>query len=109
MILSDCIHSRGHENSASLLELTTEKTHRELSVPHQSNGERKPARDQPSLDRVRELNAQWTTLKARSLKLLERDIPTVNKCLWDADLAVIWKDTDEIRVIRVQKYFRSGH
>lgn len=41
---------------------------------------------QALLDRMRELNAQWTTMKTRSLELADRDIPAVNKRLWDADL-----------------------
>ncbi|HEU4873958.1 MAG TPA: hypothetical protein VFT44_12740, partial [Pyrinomonadaceae bacterium] len=53
-----------------------------------------PRVNQPSLDRMRELNAQWTTLKARGTELLDRDIPAFNKRLWDAGLGAIWKDTD---------------
>jgi photosystem II stability/assembly factor-like uncharacterized protein len=53
-----------------------------------------PRVNQPSLDRMRELNAQWTTLKARGIELLERDIPAFNKRLWDAGVGPIWKDTD---------------
>ncbi len=52
-----------------------------------------PRVNQPSLDRMRELNAQWTTLKARGVELLERDIPAFNKRLWDAGLGAIWKDS----------------
>ena len=48
--------------------------------------------NQPSLDRLRELNAQWATLKARGNELLERDIPAFNKRLWDAGLGAIWKE-----------------
>ena len=53
-----------------------------------------PRVNQPSLDRMRELNAKWTTLKARGTELLDRDIPAFNKRLWDAGLGAIWKDTD---------------
>ena len=49
-----------------------------------------PRVNQPSLDRLRELNAQWATLKARGNELLERDIPAFNKRLWDAGLGAIW-------------------
>ncbi|HJS22857.1 MAG TPA: hypothetical protein VJ751_00715, partial [Pyrinomonadaceae bacterium] len=52
-----------------------------------------PRVNQPSLDRMRELNAQWATLKARGTELLDRDIPAFNKRLWDAGLGAIWKDS----------------
>jgi hypothetical protein len=42
---------------------------------------------------MKELNATWTTLKARGTELLERDIPAFNKRLWDAGLGAIWKDS----------------
>jgi hypothetical protein len=52
-----------------------------------------PRVNQPSLDRLRELNAQWTTLKARAEEINNRDIPAFNKKLWDAGLGAIWKDS----------------
>jgi hypothetical protein len=52
-----------------------------------------PKVNQPSLDRMKELNATWATLKARGTELLERDIPAFNKRLWDAGLGAIWKDS----------------
>ncbi|HSD46428.1 MAG TPA: hypothetical protein VLB87_07385, partial [Pyrinomonadaceae bacterium] len=52
-----------------------------------------PRVNQPSLDRMRELNAQWATLKARADELNNRDIPAFNKKLWDAGLGAIWKDS----------------
>ena len=52
-----------------------------------------PRVNQPSLDRMRELNAQWATLKARADEILNRDIPALNKKLYDAGLGAIWKDT----------------
>ena len=51
-----------------------------------------PRVNQPTLDRLRELNAQWATLKTRGTELLERDVPAYNKRLWDAGLGAIWKD-----------------
>jgi hypothetical protein len=42
---------------------------------------------------MKDLNATWTTLKARGTVLLERDIPAFNKRLWDAGLGAIWKDS----------------
>lgn len=49
-----------------------------------------PRVNQPSLDRLKELNSQWSTLKIRGNELLERDIPAFNKQLWDAGLGAIW-------------------
>jgi hypothetical protein len=49
-----------------------------------------PRVNQPSLDRLKELNAQWATLKARGNELLNGDIPAFNKRLWDAGLGAIW-------------------
>jgi photosystem II stability/assembly factor-like uncharacterized protein len=49
-----------------------------------------PRVNQPSLDRLKELNAQWTSLKARGNELLTSDIPAFNKRLWDAGLGAIW-------------------
>jgi hypothetical protein len=51
-----------------------------------------PRVNQPSLDRMKELNAQWTSLKSRGSELLTQDIPAFNKRLWDAGLGAIWKD-----------------
>jgi photosystem II stability/assembly factor-like uncharacterized protein len=50
-----------------------------------------PQVNQPSLDRMKELNAQWATLKARANEINDRDIPAFNKKLWDAGLGAIWK------------------
>ena len=50
-----------------------------------------PRVNQPSLDRMKELNGQWSTLKARANEILERDIPALNKRMWDAGLGAIWK------------------
>jgi photosystem II stability/assembly factor-like uncharacterized protein len=52
-----------------------------------------PRVNQPSFDRMKELNAQWATLKARGDEILNRDIPALNKKLWDAGLGAIWKDS----------------
>jgi len=49
-----------------------------------------PRVNQPSFDRLKELNAQWATLKARGNELLNQDIPAFNKRLWDAGLGAIW-------------------
>lgn len=51
-----------------------------------------PRINQPSLDRLRQLNGEWVTLKARGTEILNKDIPAFNKQLWDAGLGAIWKE-----------------
>jgi photosystem II stability/assembly factor-like uncharacterized protein len=51
-----------------------------------------PRVNQPSLDRLKELNGQWATLKARGVEIRDQDIPALNKRLWDVGLGAIWKD-----------------
>jgi hypothetical protein len=48
--------------------------------------------NQPSLDRLRELNAQWSALKARAAEILDKDVPSLNKRLWEVGLGAIWKE-----------------
>jgi len=50
-----------------------------------------PRVNQPSLDRMRELNGQWSSLKARANEILDKDLPALNKEMWDAGLGAIWK------------------
>ena len=51
-----------------------------------------PKVNQPSLDRLKQLNAQWAALKARAGEILDKDLPSLNKRLWDAGLGAIWKE-----------------
>jgi ElaB/YqjD/DUF883 family membrane-anchored ribosome-binding protein len=51
-----------------------------------------PRVNQPSLDRMKELNAEWVTLKSRGVELLEKNIPAFNKKLWDAGVGAVWKN-----------------
>ncbi len=51
-----------------------------------------PRVNQPSLDRLKQLNGEWSALKARSSEILDRDIPSLNKRLWEVGLGAIWKD-----------------
>ena len=51
-----------------------------------------PRVNQPSLDRMKELNAEWTVLKSRGVELLEKSIPAFNKKLWDAGVGAVWKN-----------------
>ena len=51
-----------------------------------------PKVNQPSLDRMKELNAEWVTLKSRGVEILEKSIPAFNKKLWDAGVGAVWKN-----------------
>lgn len=51
-----------------------------------------PRVNQPSLDRMKELNAQWATLRARASEIQDKDLPALNKRLWDAGVGAIWKE-----------------
>ncbi len=51
-----------------------------------------PKVNQPSLDRLKQLNTEWAALKARASEILDNDIPSLNKRLWEAGLGAIWKD-----------------
>jgi hypothetical protein len=51
-----------------------------------------PRVNQSSLDMLEKMNAEWTALKARSDELATKDIPALNKKLWDLGLGAIWKD-----------------
>jgi Sortilin, neurotensin receptor 3, len=51
-----------------------------------------PRVNKSSLDRQKELNAQWSTLQARVRQLLDKDIPEFNKRLWNAGVGAVWKN-----------------
>ncbi len=51
-----------------------------------------PRVNKPSLDRLEELSKEWTALEARVRVLLEKDIPALNKKLWDAGVGAVWKE-----------------
>ena len=51
-----------------------------------------PRVNQPSLDLLKQLNGEWTVLKGKGTEILEKDIPAMNKMLWDAGKGAIWKD-----------------
>ena len=51
-----------------------------------------PRVNQANLDRLKELTAQWNALKARSDEMMNKDIPDINKQLWNAGIGAIWKD-----------------
>ncbi|NOT62950.1 MAG: glycosyl hydrolase, partial [Acidobacteria bacterium] len=51
-----------------------------------------PSVNQPSLDRLKQLNQEWAGLKARAHEMLDQDLPSLNKRLWELGLGAIWKD-----------------
>jgi photosystem II stability/assembly factor-like uncharacterized protein len=51
-----------------------------------------PRVNQPSLDRLKQLNIEWAALKARANEILNKDVPSLNKRLWEVGLGAIWKD-----------------
>jgi hypothetical protein len=50
-----------------------------------------PRVNQPALDRLEKLRAEWSALKARADELVDRAIPALNQKLWDAGIGAIWK------------------
>jgi hypothetical protein len=51
-----------------------------------------PRVNKPSLDRMNELNAQWSTLQARAREILDKDIPAFNKQLWNLGVGAVWEN-----------------
>jgi photosystem II stability/assembly factor-like uncharacterized protein len=51
-----------------------------------------PRVNQPSLNRLQELNKEWAGLKVRGVEILDKDLPALNKSLWDAGVGAIWKN-----------------
>jgi photosystem II stability/assembly factor-like uncharacterized protein len=51
-----------------------------------------PRVNQPSLDRLKQLNTEWSALKARGNEILDKDLPSLNKRLWELGLGAVWKD-----------------
>ncbi len=49
-----------------------------------------PRVNQPSLDLLKQMNAEWTVLKSRGSQILDQDIPALNKMLWEAGKGAIW-------------------
>ncbi len=51
-----------------------------------------PRVNKPSLDRLKELDTEWSALKARASEILDKNIPAFNKLLWEAGVGAIWKN-----------------
>ena len=50
-----------------------------------------PSVNQPSLDRLKELNTEWVSLKSRGVEISDKNIPSLNKLLWEAGIGAVWK------------------
>jgi photosystem II stability/assembly factor-like uncharacterized protein len=50
-----------------------------------------PRVNQPNLDLMKEMNAKWATLKARADEMNNKDIPELNKKLWEAGKGAVWE------------------
>ena len=51
-----------------------------------------PRVNQSSMDQWEKLGTEWNSLKTRSADLLAKDIPSLNKKLWDLGVGAIWKN-----------------
>jgi len=49
-----------------------------------------PRVTQSTLDRQKELNAEWSTLEVRLKQILEVELPAYNKKLWEAGIGGVW-------------------
>lgn len=50
-----------------------------------------PQVNQPSLDLKKQLDTEWAALKKQADELLEKDMPNLNRLLWEAGVGGIWK------------------
>jgi photosystem II stability/assembly factor-like uncharacterized protein len=50
-----------------------------------------PRVNQPNSDLLKKLNGEWSLLKVRGSEMLEKDIPNLNKMLWETGKGAIWK------------------
>ena len=50
-----------------------------------------PRVNQPSINRLKELNEAWVLLKSRADEILNKNLPALNKQLWDAGVGAIWE------------------
>lgn len=49
-----------------------------------------PRVNKPSLDRLKELNSEWSLLLKKAQEILDKEIPALNKQLWDAGIGAVW-------------------
>ncbi|HSG01706.1 MAG TPA: hypothetical protein VLA20_11260, partial [Vicinamibacterales bacterium] len=50
-----------------------------------------PRVNQSSLDQLEEMSASWTTLRTRGEELQTREIPSLNRRLWELGIGAIWR------------------
>jgi hypothetical protein len=50
-----------------------------------------PRVNQPSRDRLAQLRTDWARLKARSDAMINTEIPSLNRALWDLGFGAIWR------------------
>ena len=50
-----------------------------------------PVVNQPSLDRKKELDAEWAALKTKAMEILDKDLPALNKKLFELGIGGVWK------------------
>ncbi len=50
-----------------------------------------PKVTKPTKDRLAELTADWAKLKSRADEILGKDIPAINKQLWNSGIGAVWK------------------
>ncbi len=50
-----------------------------------------PRVNQPNLDLLNEMNGKWNVLKSRANEIIEKDIPLLNKQLWEAGKGAVWE------------------
>ena len=51
-----------------------------------------PRVNQPSLDLKTTLDAKWAGLKSRADEMLDRDLPALNRQLWELGIGAIWPE-----------------
>ncbi len=63
-----------------------------LFLVNQTDGDL-PRVNQPSLDLLAAMSAQWAALKARADQLQQTDIPALNRALWELGIGAVWTPT----------------
>lgn len=51
-----------------------------------------PRINQPTLDRLTELTAEWKVLEARGRELLDKEVPGMNKRFWELGVGAVWRE-----------------
>jgi len=49
-----------------------------------------PRVNKSSIERLIELDSEWTKLKLKATQFISKDIPAFNKILWDAGVGAVW-------------------